>query len=595
MATDKLDRSVDRLNARVDTAGGYLTQLDTSTKKFRKKKGSIVQSAKGNIFEFPVFISSSVPLEYATATSTLLEQIYASYLQMAISINPVIDAAVATSGIQFSALKSDTNKYLEYTDEFYQHDACYAKYTTDECVVEFSMISYEDSDAKMILEQVNHQPLEEFSHFFMEASNNKKDNHTRNDALFGNRNSFNNQQSTAGPQSVGSDSDRYSRQASADVAEETKKAKEEQAGYEASKKELAARQKKVNDVYNELTKTTKALSDAENRINRLETRLKNANDKEKDQLKKEIELTKKERDRLKDDADKREKEKNKLEKEINKLDVDIMKSKADLVTKIKNKDLDAGDLANRARIKAPKFISEKDMEKLNTMKPLLMNVDLNVASNDGSLSPVSYIVGVKTFNRMIDANTIPDVAKYPLQEMNKTMRKAKWRAGELKFFSDIVFHIKQKKQTAVDSRDPKRKWYRRLYELAHMKGDAPTAAIVNGHSVIGSFLLDKMGRAKSANGVIPNVTMVISKSDVDICKMKTGIDLLNGNTAAKLCKELFMMAMVVIDYDEEKICILLPDMHNEYDVHSLGSVNRQIASLDAAGVKTRDIFKMLAR
>lgn len=556
MATDKLDRSVDRLNARVDTAGGYLTQLDTSTKKFRKKKGSIVQSAKGNIFEFPVFISSSVPLEYATATSTLLEQIYASYLQMAISINPVIDSTVATSGIQFSALKSDTNKYLEYTDEFYQHDACYAKYTTDECVVEFSMISYEDSDAKMILEQVNHQPLEEFSHFFTEdgelSEEDKKDAAAVNKA-----------------NGWGVDPIKQK--------ELDKLIKDKQAsvkGFEKAKREF---------------------DNASKELEKLQTKLKGSNDKEREQLKKEIELTKKERDRLKDDADKREKEKNKLEKEINKLDIDIMKSKADLVTKFKNKDLDAGDLANRARIKAPKFISEKDMERLNTMKPLLMNVDLNVASNDGSLSPVSYIVGVKTFNRMIDANTIPDVAKYPLQEMNKTMRKAKWRAGELKFFSDIVFHIKQKKQTAVDSRDPKRKWYRRLYELAHMKGDAPTAAIVNGHSVIGSFLLDKMGRAKSANGVIPNVTMVISKSDVDICKMKTGIDLLNGNTAAKLCKELFMMAMVVIDYDEEKICILLPDMHNEYDVHSLGSVNRQIASLDAAGEKTRDIFKMLAR
>lgn len=556
MATDKLDRSVDRLNARVDTAGGYLNQLDTSTKKFRKKRGSIVQSAKGNIFEFPVFISSSVPLEYATATSTLLEQIYASYLQMAISINPVIDSTVATSGIQFSALKSDTNKYLEYTDEFYQHDACYAKYTTDECVVEFSMISYEDSDAKMILEQVNHQPLEEFNHFFTEdgelSEEGKKDAATAVKA------------SGWGVDPI--------KQKELDKLIKDKQASVK--GFEKAKREF---------------------DNASKELEKLQAKLKGSNDKEREQLKKEIELTKKERDRLKDDADKREKEKNKLEKEINKLDIDIKKSKADLETKIKNKNLDAGDLANRARIKAPKFISEKDMERLNTMKPLLMNVDLNVASNDGSLSPVSYIVGVKTFNRMIDANTIPDVAKYPLQEMNKTMRKAKWRAGELKFFSDIVFHIKQKKQTAVDSRDPKRKWYRRLYELAHMKGDAPTAAIVNGHSVIGSFLLDKMGRAKSANGVIPNVTMVISKSDVDICKMKTGIDLLNGKTAAKLCKELFMMAMVVIDYDEEKICILLPDMHNEYDVHSLGSVNRQIASLDAAGEKTRDIFKMLAR
>ena len=104
-----------------------------------------------------------------------------------------------------------------------------------------------------------------------------------------------------------------------------------------------------------------------------------------------------------------------------------------------------------------------------------------------------------------------------------------------------------------------------------------------------------MGRTKAAHGVIPNVSMIISKSDVDICKMKTGIDLLNAGTASSLCNELFLMSFIVIDNDLEQIKILLPDLHNDFDVHSLASVNRQIASLDTAGKKTRDIFNMLNR
>lgn len=474
MALDKATVTAD-----LNKIGNSLDRLDTASSKFRRKSGSIVSAAKGNIFEFPVFISNSVPLDYATATTSLLEQVYASYLQMAISINPIIDSTKAVNGLQFSGLRSTTNKYLEYTDTMYQHDFCHAEYVNDDGVfVEFNLLGYDNSDAKVLLESVDYQPLEEFSHYFTEDA----------------------------------------------------KAKHE---------------------------------------------------KEMEKLDQEIEKNK---DAL---------EKNKLD--MKKLDQDISKNDRDAKWDAQDRRMQQGDLANKARIKAPAVLRASDMDKLNSMKPILMSVDLNVMAKDGTMSPVEYVIGVKTFNRMIDADTIPEVVQYPLKEMNKLTRKAKWRAGELKFFSDIVFRIKQKKQTAVDKRDPKRKWYRRLYELAHMKGDAPTVNVLNGGSVIGSFIMDKRGKTRSATGLIPNVTMVISKSDVDICKMETGIDLLNGRTAAKFCNELFMMGLCVIDTDNERVSIILPELHNDYDVHSIASLNHQLASLDASSSSVRDYFKAINR
>lgn len=629
-AINRLNQNVNTVTGNIDrnvaTTGGWLGQLDVSTRKFRDKKGSIIQSAKGNIFEFPVFISSSIPMEYAQATTSLLEQVYASYLQMAISINPVIDHTVIGTGGQFSALKSDTNRYLEYTDTMWQHDACHAIYDNEECVVEFSMISYEDTEAKTILEYVDHQPLEEFAHFFGEAFNpktypNKKgqkseatadiDNSNIDVTQFGRGYYGKKPKNTTTPASTSGDKANGSGNGkkgpttpagtSGDVANGTEPKKDR-----VNQKLLKFTQKSVKD--------NKAKDE---RIKTLENRadtLKNQRDKaqkELDDLKSKRQEEADKRDKAADDRAKakHEKEMEKLdqeikknqnildnnEKEIAKLDQEIKRNEREAKWDTQDRSLRQADLANRARINAPKFISEKDIEKLNTMKPLLMNVDLNVKADNGTLSPVSYIVGVKTYNRIIDADTIPDVAEYPLKEMNKVLRKAKWRAGELKFFSDIVFRIKQKKQNAIDKKDPKRKWYRRLYELAHMKGDAPTTNIVNGGTVIGTLVMDKMGKTKSAHGVIPNVSLLISKTDVDICKMKTGIDLLNAHTASSLCKELFLMALVVEDTDNETLKILLPDLHNDFDVHSLASVNRQIASLDSSGQKTRDIFKMLNR
>ena len=85
----------------IDTAGKVLKAGPVRFIKganARANKGSIIGMASKNTFEFPVFVSKSVPLDYATATNSLLEQVYASYLQMAITLNPLIDKRTAEAG-----------------------------------------------------------------------------------------------------------------------------------------------------------------------------------------------------------------------------------------------------------------------------------------------------------------------------------------------------------------------------------------------------------------------------------------------------------------------------------------------------------------
>ena len=72
-----------------------------------------------------------------------------------------------------------------------------------------------------------------------------------------------------------------------------------------------------------------------------------------------------------------------------------------------------------------------------------------------------------------------------------------------------------------------------------------------------------------------------------------GIDLLKGSEAAHLCRELFLIAMVVIDTDAQSIKILLPDVNNDYEVHSLASVNKQLATLDTSNAVSREVTKMM--
>ena len=565
-----------------------------ASEPYRSTGKSIIAAAKGNLFEFPVFISSSVQLDYATATSSLLEQVYASYLQSALSLNPIVDESLVRNKTPFAKFQSDTNRYVEYTDMDYAHDAVHNEVVMENGdSLEFDMMSIEDRDGKVIVEYYNKRPLSEFDHYFQEQDakdyeierlTKKLENASKHikdlkDDLSDANNTKDHFKNAAAS-------------ASARADREAKRAdKAEQRGVDAAT--LANYENQLNDYKKEIDDAKEALKESKNRANEMESLRK---------LKKEI-----------DDADKEYKlavdkfnyQKSKDARDEARADRrDKLESDKFAHTKERERQTDKireeeraedwnRDLKFKYSVKAPEILDETKIKKLNTMKPLMMNVQFHVQDKTGALSEaINYVVAVKTYNRIIDADTLPDVAEYPLKEMNKIARKAKWRAGELKFFRDIVFKVKQKKQTAVDSRDPKRKWYRRLYELAHMTGDAPTKAAIKGKNITWSVVKSQI-EDDFDFGVIPNSTLVISSNDVVNVKAKTGIDLLNGHTATKLCKELFLIAMVVIDTDAESIKILLPDNHDDYEVHSLASVNKQLAELSTAGSKTRDIFKLL--
>lgn len=772
---------------------GLINRVDDATKKVQpgQRKGSIIKSAQQNVFEFPVFISNSIPIDYAEAVSSLLEQVYASYLQMAVSINPVVDADSVKKGLQFANFKTNTNRYLECVDSDFQKDACHAVYQEGYHTFEFNLVSIEDRDARIINEAVEYEPLSEFSHFFQEAdipepmpigeepekgnkpadyyekryplplveNNSLKsiDNHDPDNPTFGVSRDQDGiiygtkddvKSILKGVDEVDTDSGtetayeaymRFVRNSHAvlpSMADEDKEYESQLRQYNtdvynARKDQRSQEEHNLkhgthgplgnmisaeDNEYNTRLKLKAEAEIAQRKIAAVNTgngefsledeiqadrALKMA---KAAQAKIEMELEKGGSDTtykayLINQRNKLQRETEKLEKDLathggfsyeddlanrrtstamqaqrdsilygnragrvsyaddvdNQRDInafnrsiaernahkansvyyrtaDAVRTGADAVgsvasavrgtsdaiysvgtlgqrikaEKLKTEKLKdevenlAGDrAAKRSEInakvaaKAPQYVDDSKCQKLNTMKPLMMQVTINMLNKDDSLQPINYIIGVKTRNRVIPASILPEVAKYPLKEMDKISRKVKWKAGELKFLKDLVFRIKEKKQTAADSRDPNRKWYRRLYELAHMKGDAPAAAVVQGKSLFATFIRDKQGKGNLQNGMIPNCSMVISQSDVTNIKNQTEINLLKGSTAKKFCGELFLISLVVIDTDSESIKLMLPDMNNDYDVHSLGAVNKQLAMLDTAGQKTRDMFKLL--
>lgn len=595
MAKDKTD--VLNFASAGNNAVDLINRVDVATQKFQPgaRRGSIIKAAQNNLFEFPVFISNTIPMDYATATNSLLEQIYAAYLQMAISQNPVIDAKSVKNGLQFADLKTDVNKYLEYTECDWQHEACHNIIQEDGVQYEFNMLSIEDKDARVINECYDYQPLSEFSHFFQEAPGDDITAHmdrvplpeidpdtngpvypwrfqrdAAGNVIYGTRtqvadmlngwevpagknneqmNAFNAYSTYVKINNLSAPSIATINNANRAAGPEPPEPKEDAPWDRFSNSSLGTANRIARGAVGTVDSLAKTTSDVTNAIGNVAT--------------------------LKDRI-----QKAKLDNEKTRNEIELHPYKK-------------SEINQKLQVKAPMYVDDGKCAKLNTMKPLLMTVAVNMLNKDDTLQPLNFVIGVKTHLRVVPSDILPEVALYPLKEMDKVSRKVKWRAGELKFLKDIIFRINEKKQTAADARDPKRKWYRRLYELAHMKGDAPAAAVVQGKSLFASFIRDKQGKGKMMHGMIPNASIIMSKDDVDNIKAKTKIDLLKGSTAKKFCGELFLMSLIIIDADAESVKIMLPDINDDFDVHSIASINKQLATLDTAGTKTRDIFKML--
>jgi hypothetical protein len=669
----KNDDVLSRFASAGNDAVDLINRVDTATSKFQpgQRKGSIVKSAQGNVFEFPVFISNSIPLDYATATTSLLEQIYAAYLQMAISLNPVIDASSVKNGLQFADFKTNTNKYLEYTDTTYQHDACHAVYQEDGAQFEFNMLSIEDADARLINEAVDHQPLSEFDHFFQEAgpaddeitdmlirypkpvvSNNSLEFDANGDPVV----DWN--ELMTPPELFALLTDVRGAEILDENGAPTGEYHSAYDTYQNMMHSYNVEMPSKNDVAQfEYDRQRDRVKDQQWRMTYDNTKAWQAYQKKHNQAKDNFEHMKfnyqQQRDAVADALNNlrygdRQGRVSYVDDVDNQRDINARAAQkatspyyratdaistgartasdvlgavnaganavynvGTLGTRIQNEKLNNQILKDRvdnlntdrairktevnakAMAKAPQYVDDAKCQKLNTMKPLLMNVTVNMLNKDDSLHPINYIVGVKTHMRVVPSSILPEVARYPLKEMDKLSRKVKWRAGELKFLKDLIFRIDEKKQTAADSRDPNRKWYRRLYELAHMKGDAPASAVVQGKSIFAAFIRDKQGKGKLKNGMIPNASIIMSQQDVDNIKNQTEIDLLKASNARKFCGELFLISLIIVDIDAESIKILLPDQNNDFDVHSLASVQKQLATLDTSGTKTRDMFKLL--
>ena len=148
----------------------------------------------------------------------------------------------------------------------------------------------------------------------------------------------------------------------------------------------------------------------------------------------------------------------------------------------------------------------------------------------------------------------------------KSLQKVRYKTGEIGF-ADYMFNIKGLKADAAKKINHNKRWLSTLKELA------------NYNKTNRSLLKMPAELLLNGNVPIPNATLILSQTDVTWLVGKTGIDLSQISNARKLAKNLFLIAIAIVDPSAGSMRILF-DGDVDWDVQSLASIDAEVAKTD---------------
>ena len=215
-------------------------------------------------------------------------------------------------------------------------------------------------------------------------------------------------------------------------------------------------------------------------------------------------------------------------------------------------------------VDAPKLLHDSDVKKINGMLPYTIEASFIITETNRA---VHFIIGIKTVMHLISTKDLGEDLHGLVTGDISSLRKVRYKTGEIKFM-DYVFNVKQIKRDAAKHINYNKRWIntlKRLSEYDKVNGSllkAPARIIAGGHIPI------------------PNGTLVLSQTDVTMMTNSTGIDISTVSNAKRLAKSLFLIAICIVDNSAGSMRVLFPDSDSDWDVQSLHSIESELSKTD---------------
>jgi uncharacterized protein YbjQ (UPF0145 family) len=218
-------------------------------------------------------------------------------------------------------------------------------------------------------------------------------------------------------------------------------------------------------------------------------------------------------------------------------------------------------------VEAPKLLKDADLKKINGMLPWTIEATFRLRTAQGLDKDVKYVIGIKTVLHLIRTQDLADDLQELVTGNIKSLRKVRYKTGELSF-KDYMFNTKGLKADAAKHVNYNKRWINTLKRLADYK------------DMNGSLMKKPVQALTNGSVPIPNGTLVLAQTDVTTLTNQTGIDLSNVANAKRLSRNLFLIAVAIVDASAGTMRVLFPDSQNDWDVQSLASIDAELSKTE---------------
>lgn len=523
--------------------------------KMRVNNQSIVARARNSVLQFPMYITQTCPVAPAHTISKMFERVYTTLVQTVLSQNQIIDEDQANnlvflkqfhSNLKESAdavskvFESVNNIYYEAIDELDQmmiESLYHEQRLSENCKVEFRFVPTTNVNLIQECARLCNEPLEGFV-YLKEDSSKETNNETS-----------------------------YQRNTISD--EEFRSMAMDQCNFSPEQKRI------LNMSPDDITKEVRSTADPQWDEDDLRVAIQGKieeHDMANETLDERIRAIKKEIM----DAEKGEgSNASKLRKEGYRWD-GMRFYRINPMTKTASK-----TSTNGRAVDAPQILKDTDIKKINGMLPYTIEATFRLRTKEGLDKEVKYIIGIKTVLHLIRTQDLAEDLRDLVTGDVKSLRKVRYKTGEISF-KDYLFNTKQLKADAAKHINYNKRWINTLKRLADYKQQ------------YGSFLKGPIKAVTNGDVPIPNATLILTQPDVTTLTNQTGIDLSQVANAKRLAKNLFLIAVCIVDSSAGTMRVLFTDSDNNWDVQSLASIDAEVAKTDNSQVM-RELNRIVNR
>jgi hypothetical protein len=233
-------------------------------------------------------------------------------------------------------------------------------------------------------------------------------------------------------------------------------------------------------------------------------------------------------------------------------------------------EIDKANAEHRAR--AIVKLSDNDIKKCNELVPTTLSVTLQQMKGDNFGGNVNFILGIKGLMHPVNSDEMVSNLLDGYKAGNRFFNFLRWTSGEISFLKDLLLNVDGIKEDVIRKHSKGSHWWTTL------KRNRTIARTKNISSII----------AKKQSRILPNATIACSMEEVMEIKDTYNVDLMDPKNIAKIMDRYFLLGFVIVDESQE-LCYFMFDGEREYAALSFKGLERENNNKN----DFKDIYKMI--